>query len=164
MLQLFNNIILIIHYLGFVVLNTLFFCFKATRPYIYQQHVASWNLEKKEEPAENHILLFSDLLLAILYPFFWRNRLYPVDLTSTVWPLHKGTEEDFFRGFLRASPAQPCENRSETVSPSPFFLPSCLLYWIAQIPFQKPQFFPCKSRSTQSQSSSVHTLMYIETL
>lgn len=175
MLQLFNNIILIIHYLGFVVLAALFFCFKATRPLIYQSLVASCYPEEKEEPAGNYILSFSDLLLALLYPFIWRNKLYPIDFTSTVWPLHKGTEKEVFwrlsqHGFVSRR-AQPWESRSETGSPFPFFLPSCLLCWIAQIPFQKAQFFPYESRSIlwslgdiRSQSSSVHTLMYIETV
>lgn len=86
MLQLFNNIILIIHYLGFVVLNALFFYFKATRPLIYQPHVASCYLEEKEEPAGNHILSFPDQHLTILYPFIWRNKLYPSTVTSTVSP------------------------------------------------------------------------------
>lgn len=165
MLQLFNNIIPIIHYLGFVVLNELFFCCEATRPLIYQSHVASCYLQETEEPAGNHILSFPDLLLTILCPFTWRNKRYPSDLTSTAWPLHRGTEEWFWRlpqARFVFRPAQPRENRSETVSPSLFFLPSCLLCWIAQTPFQKAQFFPCKSRSIQSQSSSVYPLMYIE--
>lgn len=158
MLQLFNNIILIIHYLGFVVLNALFFWFKAARPLIYQPHVVSCYLQEKEETPGSHILSFSDPL-GILNPFIWRNKLYPTDLISTVYGPYTGEQKIFFGGFLRSRfvsrPAQLWENRSETVSPSPFLFLSCLLCWIAQIPFQKAQLFPCKSRSIPSQNSNV---------
>lgn len=112
MLQLFNNIILIIHYLGFVILDAPF-CFKATRPLIYQLHVVNCLVEKVK-PAGNSILSFSDLLSAILYTFPRQHKLYPITLTSKVLPLHKGQQSVLFGGFLSAgfvsSPAQPWED------------------------------------------------------
>lgn len=159
MLQLFNSIILIIRYLGFVLFYALFFCFKATRPLIYQLHVVSYCLAKKVDPAGNHILSLSDLFSAILILFPQKHKLHPITLTSTD---AAAAQEDRRECCSELSSAlglclthlshgrtggrQP----SPAPSPSLFWFPSCCPCRTAQTSLQKVHLFSCKSRPLPS--------------